>query len=67
LFIHGTKEWDIEVLEKYMWPRDVDEVRRIRVPAHMDDDFSSWNFDSRGMFTVKSAYHVEPPVSGVRE
>jgi hypothetical protein len=67
LFIPGTKEWDVQVLEKFMWPHDVAEVRKIKVPANMDDDFLARQFDNRGLFTVKSAYllairhRVEPP------
>jgi hypothetical protein len=53
LFIPGTKEWDVQVLEKFMWPHDVAEVRKIKVPANMDDDFLAWQFDNRGFVTTQ--------------
>ena len=53
----STEKWDFELLSQTFWEDDVQIIRTI--PVHTDmDDVVGWHFDTKGCFSVKSAYKV---------
>jgi ribonuclease HI len=53
--VSGT--WDEELIGDVFWEEDVKYILATPTnPGH--DDFLAWHFDQRGLFSVKSAYHV---------
>lgn len=53
--ISGT--WDVQLVRDLFWEEDVTNI--LAIPTHTDrDDHVAWHFDSKGVFLVKSAYHV---------
>jgi hypothetical protein len=52
-----TGSWDTELIKDIFWEEDV--VNILAIPTRVDrDDVVAWHFDPRGIFSVKSAYHV---------
>jgi hypothetical protein len=54
----GTREWDVETLRTCLYPRDVEEVLKIRPRQCGDENFVAWAWEKYGLFTVKSAYRL---------
>ena len=53
--IRGT--WDSELINDLFWEEDVSNI--LSIPVHMDrEDSVAWHFNKKGVFSVKSAYHV---------
>ena len=53
----ATGQWDKELIEELFWPEDVPEI--LALPVHTDmEDVLAWHFDSKGLFSVKSAYRL---------
>jgi len=53
--VSGT--WDEELIRDVFWEENVKYILATPTnPGH--DDFLAWHFDPRGLFSVKSAYHV---------
>jgi hypothetical protein len=54
-----TRAWDVELLKSIF--NDVDVMRILQIPlaVGMMEDFVSWNHTKTGMFSVRSAYHLE--------
>jgi hypothetical protein len=52
----GTNEWDEGMLRCYMFPWDVDEVLKIKLPLNRGPDCVAWQNEKSGIFTVRSAY-----------
>jgi hypothetical protein len=49
--------WDIELVKDLFWEEDVPNI--LAIPVHVDrEDMVAWHFDHKGVFSVKSAYHV---------
>lgn len=57
-FIKENGNWDIELLQEFFIPADVQIIRGIRTSPSQDDDFLSWFPGKFGKFCVKSAYHL---------
>lgn len=38
---------------------DVTDVEQIHVPEWDDEDYVAWNFTKSGVFSVRSAYHMQ--------
>lgn len=56
-----TEKWDTELIENMFWEPDVQLIQSI--PVHTDmDDMVGWHFDTRGQFSIKSAYRVHRAV-----
>ncbi|CAD6218794.1 unnamed protein product [Miscanthus lutarioriparius] len=52
-----TSNWDSQLVRDIFWEEDVANILSIPIqPA--SEDAVAWHFDSKGIFSVKSAYHV---------
>jgi len=52
-----TGTWDQQLIRDIFWEEDA--VNILATPVHPDrDDVVAWHFDSKGVFSVKSAYHT---------
>ncbi|XVF51873.1 hypothetical protein PTKIN_Ptkin04bG0219100 [Pterospermum kingtungense] len=58
LFIPNCRMWDCELLEDLFNARDVDEILKIPLSGFGGRDMRVWNFNNRGLYTVKSGYHL---------
>ncbi|BAF07425.1 Os01g0967700, partial [Oryza sativa Japonica Group] len=53
----ATGWWDKPLVEEIFWESDARNI--LAIPVRLDtNDFVAWHFDTRGMYSVKSAYHV---------
>jgi hypothetical protein len=52
-----TGSWDVQLLNDIFWEEDVKEIMLIPVRVG-HDDYVAWHFDSKGIFSIRSAYHV---------
>lgn len=50
------KEWNIELLSKLFWQKDVDDIKRIPISQVGSKDRIVWHFNNKGVYTVQSAY-----------
>lgn len=48
--------WNLELLQNYFLPCDVDEILRIRASPRDEEDTLAWGPGRGGQFSVKSAY-----------
>jgi hypothetical protein len=52
-----TGDWDELLVRNTFW--DVDASKILKIPIRDDfDDYPAWHFDEKGLFSVKSAYHL---------
>jgi hypothetical protein len=51
-------EWNQALLCKYFCRADVDEILKIKLSTHQDEDILAWGPDHRGLFSVQSAYKL---------
>lgn len=52
-----TSSWDVQLVKDLFWEEDV--VNILAIPMHTErDDIVAWHFDTKGCFSIKSAYHV---------
>jgi len=58
LFYPGTKSWNVEVLQNYFYPWEVDAIRKIYVSEACNLDCLVWPKTSDGSYSVKSAYQM---------
>lgn len=53
-----TWEWDEPLVRQTFWEEDVEHI--LSIPVHTDmKDVVGWHFDSKGQFSVRSAYKVQ--------
>jgi hypothetical protein len=52
-----TNQWDVEVLRGLFCPEDMNDILKIPVRGGMEDTVA-WHPDRKGVFSVKSAYHL---------
>jgi hypothetical protein len=50
-------QWDVDLLNQTFWEEDVHIIRSIPVHVEMEDAIS-WHYETKGQFSVKSAYKV---------
>ena len=50
--------WDRDVLDQHLYPMDVEAILNIPLSSRVRDDFWSWHYERRGVFTVRSAYRL---------
>jgi len=51
-----TGTWDSQLIRDFFWEEDAANV--LSIPGRVDrEDFIAWHYD-KGLFSVKSAYHV---------
>jgi hypothetical protein len=54
--VSGT--WDEDLINDLFWP--VDAHRILQIPlTHGKDDLVAWHYNRNGLFSVRSAYHVQ--------
>jgi len=52
-----TRTWDTQLVREIFWEEDVPDI--LAIPVQLGrDDVIAWHHDSKGMFSVKSTYHV---------
>jgi hypothetical protein len=56
--LNSDGTWNVELLNIYFQPIDVECILQIRPSIRNDEDFLAWQPDSRGIFSVKSAHAV---------
>lgn len=54
-----NREWDEQLIRDIFWPVDAQRILNIPLALSMMEDFVSWNYNRTGIFTVKTAYHME--------
>jgi ribonuclease HI len=54
-----TRSWDEELLRDLFLDVDVTRILKIPLAVGMMEDFVSWNYTNTGIFTVRTAYHIE--------
>lgn len=52
-----TSNWDVQLVQDIFWEEDARHILAIPVRTWMDD-FLAWHYDEKGVFSVKSVYHV---------
>ena len=52
-----TGNWDRQLIEEVFWEEDWGRILGIPIKAGMDD-LLAWHYDKKGIFSVKSNYHV---------
>ena len=58
LWIPGVREWDIELLKDLFSEQDAWAIAGIPLSNTTREDVLIWHFERRGMYTVRSGYHV---------
>jgi hypothetical protein len=58
LMLEGSTEWDDGRVRQYFFPRDVQEILKIKLPANKTSDSIAWQYEKSGIFSVKSAYRL---------
>ena len=53
-----THTWNRAVLDEHMYPMDVEAILNIPLSSKVQDDFWSWHYERRGIFTVSSTYKL---------
>jgi hypothetical protein len=53
-----TDRWDEELVKQTFWSIDIGRILAIPLTDSMED-FIAWHYNKNGVFSVKSAYHVE--------
>ena len=48
--------WNMNLLQNYFWPCDVNEIIKIRASPRLEEDTIAWGPGRFGQFSVKSAY-----------
>ena len=56
--LNGNGSWNLEVLQRFFVPADVEEILKIRASPRLGDDVIAWGPEKHGRFTVKSAYNL---------
>jgi hypothetical protein len=52
-----TNQWDEQLVRESFWQIDAEVILSIAIRDDFED-FMAWQFDSKGIFLVKSAYHL---------
>jgi len=50
-------DWDTQLIHEVFWEEDWNRILSIPIKPGMED-ILAWHFDKKGVFSVKSAYHV---------
>jgi hypothetical protein len=51
--------WDEQLIRHIFWPIDANRILNIPLATGMMEDFVSWHYNKTGIFSVKTAYHME--------
>ncbi|GAB2258627.1 hypothetical protein Droror1_Dr00014787 [Drosera rotundifolia] len=55
----ADRVWNAPLIRELFSPQDADLILQIQLPESSEHDRLAWFFDSKGLFTVHSAYHLE--------
>jgi hypothetical protein len=58
LLLEDGHGWSEEKLNATFFERDVTDILRIEVGCAETEDYAAWNYTRNGIFTVRSAYHL---------
>jgi hypothetical protein len=50
LMLPGRREWDVQTIQACLYPRDVEEVIKIRLSDRISEDYIAWNYERSGFF-----------------
>ena len=53
-----TRSWDMEKVQTFCAPMDVEIIQRIPLSSRQQADCWAWPYDRRGLFSVRSAYKM---------
>lgn len=53
-----TREWNIEVLQRFFHDYDFSEIIKIKIPRNVEEDFVAWHYEKTGCFSVRGAYRL---------
>lgn len=53
----NTGTWDVQLVKEMFWEEDARLILTVQVHVEYDDKLA-WHHDTKGIFSVKSAYHV---------
>ena len=54
----SSGQWDEQLVREIFWQQDVEQI--LSIPVHIEmEDVVAWHYDSRGLFSVRSAYKVQ--------
>jgi hypothetical protein len=53
-----TMSWKEEVVRDLFRAHDVEQILSIKLPSKLSEDFVSWFYEKRGVFSVRSAYKL---------
>ncbi|XP_010236428.1 uncharacterized protein LOC104584030 [Brachypodium distachyon] len=57
-FIGPDENWNVQLLDTYFLPIDIEEIRKIKLYPDEVEDFVAWAPDKKGVFNVRSAYFL---------
>ena len=52
------RTWDRLKLAEFFTPIDIESILKIPLCTRQQEDFWAWHFDSKGVFSVRSAYRM---------
>lgn len=58
LISHATRTWNEESLQNHLLPMDAEIVRQIPISYKQQKDFVAWQYETRGVFSVRSCYRL---------
>jgi hypothetical protein len=58
LIIQTTRSWNIDILEAFFLPMDIEVIRSIPLGMVRHDDQWAWHFEKNGIFSVRSCYRM---------
>ncbi|CAN1743347.1 Putative ribonuclease H protein At1g65750, partial [Linum perenne] len=67
LWIQGTKEWDVGLVEELFEPWDVEVILRIPTVHMEEEDIIIWHYGQFGVYIVKTAYKLYMESAAGRE
>lgn len=59
LFVPGSRQWDEELVRNSFYECGVQDILQTHVIQCDGEDFSAWHFTKNGLFSIKSAYHLQ--------
>ena len=57
----------MQLIQQIFAPVDAEVICKIKTSPRQEDDLLAWHYEKRGMFTVKSAYHLAVELSASTE
>ena len=58
LIDNDSRCWKEDVLHRYFYDHDVEEIQKIRIPWRPADDVVAWHWEKSCCFTIRSAYRL---------